>query len=88
MRLRALSKDGPPVALRLKVPGDVHAALTAYTDFYRHQHGVPIEVPELVIEIVRTFISVDREFRTWQRNGHEVAQPAEAKTSPGKEGAR
>jgi hypothetical protein len=69
VRLHRRPNDGPPVSLRLKLPGAVHRALTAYAEYYAHQHGEPIEVPDLVIEIVRTFVSLDREFHGWQRNG-------------------
>ena len=69
MKLRRRPNEGPPVSLRLKLPGAVHQELTSYADYYAHQHGEPIEVPDLVIEIVRTFVSNDREFRMWQRNG-------------------
>ena len=88
MKLRHRSNDGPPVALRLKVPGDVHAALNDYVDYYKHQQGNPIEVPELVIEIVRTFVSVDREFRAWQRNGREATPSIAAASRKGQEGLR
>jgi hypothetical protein len=84
MRLRARANDGPPVSLRLKVPGVVHRALTAYADYYAHQHGEP-EVSDLVIEIVRTFVSLDREFRGWQRNGRAPtpATPGDRKHEDG-----
>jgi hypothetical protein len=63
MRLRRRPNGGPPVALRLRVPGALRTGLTAYA----YQHGEPIEVSDLVIEIVRTFVSGDREFRGRQR---------------------
>ena len=67
-----------PVSLRLKLPGAVQKALTAYADYYAHEHGEPIAVPDLVTEIVRTFVSCDREFRGWQPNGR-----APTRTTPG-----
>ncbi len=88
MKLHRLSKDGPPVSLRLKVPGEVHSALTSYARYYEHQHGEAIEIPDLVMEIVRTFVSVDREFRTWQRNGRGPEPPTADGQAEGQEGSR
>lgn len=69
MRLRPIVKGLPPVPVRLKLPGDLHAALARYAEYYRHEHGTAIEVPELVVEMVGTFLAADRDFRAWQRNG-------------------
>ncbi len=77
MKLRAITKELPPVPLRLKLPGDLHAALAQYTDYYKHEHGSAIEIPDLVVEMVRAFLGDDREFRAWQRNGHEKAETRE-----------
>jgi len=87
MRLHRLSKDGPPVSLRLKVPGEVHSALTSYARYYEHQHGEAIEIPDLVVEIVRTFVSVDRAFCAWQRKGRGPAPATGDGGSEGQEGS-
>jgi hypothetical protein len=77
MKLRHRSNEGPPVSLRLKVPGELHSALASYAEYYKHQHGDRIDVPALMLEIIRTFVTVDREFRAWRRNGHEPVGPTE-----------
>jgi hypothetical protein len=68
MKLHQRPNDGPPVSVRLKLPGGIHRTLASYAQFYRHQHGDPIEIPDLVIEIVRAFVTGDRDFRLWRRN--------------------
>ena len=76
MKLRPIVKDLPPVPVRLKLPGDLHAALGRYAEYYRHEHGAGIEVPDLVVEMVRTFLTTDRDFRAWRRNGQgELGTP-------------
>ena len=75
MKLRPIVKDLPPVPVRLKLPGDLHAALSRYAEYYRHEHGAGIEVPDLVVEMVRTFLTTDRDFRAWQRNGQGSQEP-------------
>ena len=69
MKLRPIAKELPPVPVRLKLPGEVHAALSRYAEYYQHQHGAGIDVPDLLVEMVRTFLATDRDFRVWQRNG-------------------
>ncbi len=76
MKLRPIVKESPPVPVRLKLPGDLHAVLTHYAEFYRHEHGAGIALPALVVEMVRTFLASDRDFRGWQRNGHGKARAA------------
>ena len=78
MKLRPIVQDLPPVPVRLKLPGELHAALARYAEYYRHEHGAGIEVPALMVEMVRTFLATDRDFRGWQRNGQGTAGPAEA----------
>jgi hypothetical protein len=88
VRLHRRANDGPPVALRLRVPGAVHTALAAYAEYYAYEHGEPIEVPDLVIEIVRTFVSNDREFRRWQRNGRAPTPATPGERNEQEEGPR
>jgi hypothetical protein len=76
MKLRPIVQALPPVPVRLKLPGEVHATLTRYAEYYRDEHGAGIEVPALVVEMVRTFLASDRAFRGWQRNGEGKAGPA------------
>jgi len=83
MKLRPIAKELPPVPVRLKLPGALHAALCDYAEFYRHEHGADITVPDLVVEMVRTFLATDRDFRAWRRNG---AGPAGSPTEAGGNG--
>ncbi len=76
MKLRPLVQALPAVPVRVKLPGELHAALTRYAEFYRHEHGAGIAVPDLVVEMVRTFLATDRDFRGWQRNGQGKAGAA------------
>lgn len=69
MRLRPVVRAVPPVPVRLKPPGELHAAPARYAEYDRHEQGTAIEVPDLVVEMVRTFLATDRDFRAWQRDG-------------------
>ena len=55
------------VPLKGRVPGELHAALTAYTSYYRESIGQPIEIWPLVVHMVQRFVETDREFQTWRR---------------------
>lgn len=73
MKLRPIVKALPPVPVRLKLPGELHAAPARYAEYDRHEQGTAIEVPDLVVEMVRTFLATDRDFRAWQRDGRGQA---------------
>jgi len=83
MKLRPIVKDLPPVPLRLKLPGDLHAALGRYVEYYQHEHGAAIALPDLLVEMVRTFVATDRDFRAWQRNGQGKAGMASGRRTEG-----
>lgn len=55
------------VPLKGRVPGELHAALTAYTSYYRETTGQPIEVWPLVVQMLQRFVETDREFQVWRR---------------------
>ena len=55
------------VPLKGRVPGELHAALTAYTSYYRETSGQPIEVWPLIVQMLQRFLETDREFQTWRR---------------------
>jgi hypothetical protein len=57
----------PSVKLTGRVPGELHADLTAYADYYCEVLHESIAAWPLVIQILRTFIDSDREFHAWQR---------------------
>ena len=55
------------VSLKGRVPGELHAALSAYTSYYRETSGQPIEVWPLIVLMLQRFIETDRDFQTWRR---------------------
>ena len=55
------------VSLKGRVPGELHAALTAYTSYYRETSGQSIEVWPLIVQMLQRFLETDREFQTWRR---------------------
>ena len=55
------------VSLKGRIPGELHAALTAYTSYYRETSGQPIEVWPLMVQMLQRFVETDREFQAWRR---------------------
>ena len=55
------------VPLKGRVPGELHATLTAYTSYYRETTGQPIEIWPLIVQMLQRFVETDREFQTWRR---------------------
>ena len=55
------------VSLKGRIPGELHAALTAYTSYYRETNGQPIEVWPLIMQMLQRFVETDREFQRWRR---------------------
>lgn len=77
----------PSVKLTGRVPGELHADLTAYADYYREVLHEPIAAWPLVIQILRTFIDSDREFHAWRRrrrSGDVARSDAEPSEMPAK----
>jgi hypothetical protein len=75
----------PSVKLTGRVPGELHADLTAYADYYREVLDEPIAVWPLVIQILQTFMDSDREFHAWRRrrrNGDAARPDAEPSEMP------
>ncbi len=64
-----------------RVPGELHAELTAYATYYREVFGQSIALWPLVVEIVRTFVADDRAFRTWRRQ-HRLSAAARGDEMP------
>jgi hypothetical protein len=52
MNLKRL-RTHPPVALKGRVPGDLHEALAAYADDHRSVHDEAIDLPSLVVHGLR-----------------------------------
>ena len=55
------------LALKGRVPGELHATLIAYTGYHRETIGQPIEVWPLVVQMLQRFVETDREFQMWRR---------------------
>jgi hypothetical protein len=62
-----------PLRERLELMGDLHAYLADYARYYEAVHGMTIALPELLLEIARTFLRSDRAFWAWRREAS--AQP-------------
>jgi hypothetical protein len=66
----------PSMKLAGRVPGELHADLTAYVAYYRETVGEPIALWPLAIQILRTFVDRDREFQVWRRQHRKQAGAA------------
>ena len=66
MKLKPI-QSSPPVKVAGRVPGELHADLTAYAAFYREVVGQPIDLWPLVVQMLRTFLGDDRAFQAWRR---------------------
>jgi hypothetical protein len=51
------------VSLKGRVPGELHAALTSYTSYYRETIGQPIEVWPLIVQMLQRFVGTDASSR-------------------------
>ncbi len=68
MKLKPV-KTYPEASLKGRVPGELHAALTAYTSYYHETIGQPIDVWSLVVQMLQRFVETDREVQTWRGRG-------------------
>ncbi len=66
MKLKAVPSL-PSMKLAGRVPGDLHADLITYAEYYREVLGEPIDLWPLVVQMLRTFMHSDRAFRAWRR---------------------
>lgn len=57
----------PSMKLAGRVPGDLHADLTAYAEYDREVLSEPIALWPLVGQMLRTFMDSDRAFLAWRR---------------------
>ena len=67
MKLKAV-QSLPSIRLAGRVPGDLHADLITYAEYYREVLGEPIDLWPLVVQMLRTFMHSDRAFRAWRRH--------------------
>src|SRR5713101_2377218 len=64
----------PSMKLAGRVPGELHADLTAYAVYYREVVGQSIDLWPLVVQMVRTFVDSDRAFHAWRRRHRSSAR--------------
>jgi hypothetical protein len=67
MKLKPLPQRQASAELRGRIPGELHAALVAYTVYYRETARQAIDVWPLVVQMVQQFVDTDREFQAWRR---------------------
>src|SRR5207302_218778 len=72
MKLKAVPSL-PSMKLAGRVPGDLHADMITYAEYYREVLGEPIDLWPLVVQMLRTFMHSDRAFRAWRRQHRSVA---------------
>jgi len=87
MKLKAV-QSLPSIKLAGRVPGDLHADLITYAEYYREVLGEPIDLWPLVVQMLRTFMHSDRAFRAWRRqNMSGAAARVDGMRSDGQESA-
>jgi hypothetical protein len=55
------------VALKGRILGELHAALTDCTTYYREKRGQTIDAWSLMVQMLERFVETDREFLAWRR---------------------
>jgi hypothetical protein len=70
MRLKPV-QNYADASLKGRVPGELHAVLTAYTSYYHETTGQQIDVWPLIVQMLQRFIETDREFQAWRRRTHK-----------------
>ena len=65
MKLTRLTKPLRSAQVRIKLAGELNAALDNYARYYEHIHGDPVEPRALIPEMLRAFIEADRVFQAW-----------------------
>ena len=63
----------PSMKLAGRLPGELHADLTAYAAYYREVVDQPIDLWPLVVQVLRTFVDSDRGFHAWRRQHRSIA---------------
>ena len=66
MKLKPV-QTSPAPALKGRIPGELHTALTAYTAYNRATTARTIELWPLVVQILQQFLDTDRDFQAWRR---------------------
>src|SRR5947199_9483446 len=79
MKLKAVPSL-PSMKLAGRVPGDLHADLITYAEYYREVLGEPIDLWPLVVQMLRTFMHSDPAFPPWRRQ-HRSGAPSRVRGS-------
>ena len=68
MRLQRRKSEDPPIEIRVTVPAEVILDLKDYCRYYESTYKETIEVPIIVVEILRHFLKMERQFLRWRRS--------------------
>lgn len=63
--------DRNPVRLTISVMPDLNSALVAYADAYKATYGEAAGVTDLIPEMLKAFLSSDREFANGRKSGEK-----------------
>jgi hypothetical protein len=73
MKLKAREPNLPASSLRLSVPGKLMATLEDYARYYEAEHGQPIPLDHMVVEMLGGFVASDYDFARWRRGKPEAS---------------
>lgn len=84
MKLKAREPNLPASSLRLNVPGKLMATLEDYARYYEADHGQPISLDQMAVEMLGGFVASDYDFARWRRTKAESSaqRPATASRPP------
>jgi hypothetical protein len=68
MRLQRRKSEDPPIEIRVTVPAEMIADLKAYCRYYESTYEEAIELPVIVVEILRHFLKMERQFLRWRHS--------------------
>jgi len=76
MRLQRREAEDPPVEIRMTVPAEVIVDLKDYCRYYEFTYEEPIELPAIVVEILRHFLKMERKFLRWRHSENAPSSSA------------
>ena len=84
MKLKAREPNLPSSSLRLSVPGKLMTTLEDYARYYQAEHGQPITLDQMAIDMLGSFVASDFDFARWRRTKAETSaqRPATASRPP------
>lgn len=81
MKLKAREPKLPASSLRLSVPGKLMATLEDYARYYEAEHGQPISLDQMAVEMLGGFVASDYDFTRWRRSKSEASTKRAATAS-------